>query len=174
MTTCACIKPDHFFVEVGFTNCEVLTLEDMSTWVGKDGLPIPPNYNINVELKERNLSKNISLPSNSKLSLHSNELFTVEGYNCFPDGIYCITTESCGRSLKINRAYTCGVESRLNELIYKFAQDDMHSERRKIIHDLKLKIKAIHLTSEMGNVHQANDLFDDVKRILNEYHCDNC
>lgn len=173
MSTCACIKKREFDILVSHKGCEFLVLEDQSTWVGGEGYSKPDAYDVTIKIPSRGVEKVLSIKTEGKTFLTSRELFGSKDLKCLPDDIYCFSTKSCGYTLNINRAYLCTVETRLNELIYKYAET-MTEDQRKIILDLKLQIQSIKINAEQGNLDTAKRLFKIVKDKLKSYHCDNC
>lgn len=173
MSRCACIKKREFDIAVSHKGCEFLVLEDQSVWVSGDGFSKPSTYNVTIKVLSRGVEVTLPISTEKKTFLTSKELFNSLDSKCLPDDIYCITTESCGYKLTINRAYLCNLEVKINELVYKYAED-MDSEQRDIITDLKLKAESIKINAEQGNLEIAKRLFKSVKDKLKSYHCDNC
>ena len=169
MSVCACIKKREFDIVISYRGCEILLLEDQSIWVGEK----PKTYDITLTALSRGMAVNVTLDLNKKTQLTSKDIFKSETITCLPDDIYCITTESCGYKLSINRAYLCNMELKVNEMVAKFA-NTMSEDERKIIQDFKLQIDAIKINTEKGNLETARKIFKSVKEKLNHYKCDNC
>lgn len=171
--SCACIKKREFDISVLHKGCEILVLEDQSTWVGDFGYDKPDTYDVLVTIPSRDVEVTLSLKTNAKNFITSKDLFGSDITKCLPDDIYCFSVVSCGYKLNINRAYLCTVELKLNELVAKYAET-MTEDQRKTILDLTLQIQSIKLNAEQGNVEIAKRLFKKVKDKLKNYHCDNC
>jgi len=170
---CPCIKKREFDIVISNRGCEYLVLEDQSVWVQDFGYEKPETFEVTIKIDSRNIEKKVTLKTNGKNILTSKDLFDSTDLECLPDDVYCISTVSCGYELTINKANLCGVKSKLNELIYKYAET-MNADQRKIIFDLKLLIQSIEVNAEQDNITTARRLFKDVKDKLKAYHCDNC
>lgn len=171
--SCACIKKREFDLYVSHKGCETLVIEDQSNWMTDKGYVKPKTYDVTIKIPSRNYEQVFTLKTDGRNYLTSRELFGSSELQCLPDDIYCFSVESCGYDLIINRAYLCGLEVKLNELIYKFAET-MTQEQRKVIVDTSLQLDSVKLNAQMGNVEIAQRLFKKVKDKLKEYHCDNC
>lgn len=171
--SCACIKKREFDISVSHKGCQYLVLEDQSTWVHDFGYDKPRTYEVRVNVPSRNVDVVLELNTDGKNYITSKDLFGSVDLKCLPDDIYCFTVMSCGYKLNINRAYLCTVETKLNELIAKYAET-MTVKERKIILDLTLQIESIKINAEQGNVKITKRLFKKVKAKLKDHHCENC
>lgn len=166
---CGCIKKRDFNVELSYKGCEYLVLEDASIWSGD----IPETYEIELQIPSRNKTINLELKTGVKNTFTTVDLFNTSNLQCLPDDIYCITTESCGYSLKINRAFLCNSEIRVNELIYKYALD-LDKDKRQLLLDFKTKLDSIKINAKLGNSEISKKLYKLLSDKLKEHHCDNC
>lgn len=173
MSNCACIKKKEFDILVTHKGCEYLVIQDQSTWVSGDVYNKPATFKVKIKIPSRGVEKEITLFTDKPNYLTSKDLFDSQELQCLPDDIYCFSVESCGYTLNINRAYLCRMETKLDELIYKFAED-MNASNRKIIIDTEFQLASIRINAERGNVEIAKRLFNLLKEKLKSYHCDNC
>lgn len=167
---CACIKKREFDLNVSHKGCEFLVINDQSTW---SGIEVPDFFNVTIKIVSRDSEVTLPISTKGATTLSSKQLLNTIDQKCLPDDIYCFTTKSCGYPLKINRAYLCGLETRLNDLVSKYAET-MDAEQRKLIFTLRMQIDSIKINAEKGNLELAKKLFKIVKDKLNAYHCDNC
>lgn len=173
METCACIKKREFDISVTNKGCEYLVLEDQSIWVSKNGFTKPDRYNIVLKIPSRGVERKISIKTDGKTILSSKDLFGSKDLKCLTDDIYCITTESCGYTLTINRLYLCNIEVKYRELVSKYALT-MSDDEMSTLSKLRLDMESLKINVEKGNLQTAKNLFKTLKDKLKAYHCDNC
>lgn len=170
ISNCGCIKKREFDIRLYHKGCDMLVLEDKSLWEGT----IPEEYTISLKISSRNITKELVLKTNFQNVFTTKEIYGTESINKINDDIFCITTESCGYLLTINRASLCGFKTKLMGLISKYAFDLNDVEKRNMINNLDNQIKAIEINAEMGNLKIAEELYSLTKEEFDKHFCNNC
>lgn len=168
--SCGCIKKRGFDIHVDNRGCTTMVLEDQSTWVGGS---IPETYSVLVQIPSRNSDVQLDLKVNSRNLLTSKDLLQTAEEQCLPDDIYCFSTQTCGYTLKITRAFLCSTDTKIDKLIADFA-DDFSLEKQTIIQNLQFLSESVKINAEKDNEQLAKDLFKELKKQLKKFDCDDC
>jgi hypothetical protein len=124
---------------------------------------IPETHKISIVLPNKNTVEAVIRP-NSTTKIYSKDLF---GTECLPDGIYCFKTESCGYLYSRNKAITCTLRCKLDDMISKATTDSDWDEVQKISNMIDL----IEVDAEMGNEVSANEMYKIANRELDKHSC---
>lgn len=166
--SCKCIKEDGFFLDISFTDCQTLVIDEVSTWV--DGDIKPDEIKVKVYSSSQNKETVIDLFTNNRNVFTSVELFgSVEPF-CLPDDIYCFTLlepYGCGYEITIARLYCCNLQCTIDEMI---SSKDKEKEGLK----LNNQLKAIRSMVESGSSDKAQEALNDLREQIKMLDCDNC
>ena len=117
--------------------------------------------------------KDLEIYTDRANKFSSIDLLGASEVKCLPDEIYCITTESCGYSLSINRVYLCGLRQEVSQLLEEYSR----TENTKLFqHYTRINslIDSIEVNVSKGNLDTSKDLFKEVKDRLKNLNCDDC
>lgn len=164
---CSCIR-NNFNFNIKVLSCGELLFEDLSEWMTEDYYVIPDEYEIKIKLpSDTEISIFVDTEKATKIS--SSDLFYTA---CFPDGIYCFSTESCGKKYTRNRAIVCNTECRLANLIREASKENNKEKWDEVI-KLKASLDAVYTHAELNNFELANDEYKILKKKLDNLNC-NC
>ena len=159
MSKCSCIKKSNlnFKVEVDFVSEDSLNLLDVSDWNRSSEYKIPDTFTVTITNDE--VTKDITLKP-----LQLNNITSQQAGFKFCDGIYCLTTESCGtkytRRFAILDKSECGV--------MKVAQKDFN-----LALQLKSYLDIIRTYAEFHDINKAKEYYKILQKQLVLYNC-NC
>lgn len=172
MGTCACIKSNGFNLELSSINCDVLVLEDFSRWVYSTKEDIPTTFKVVMKSLDTGRQVELDINTSCKNLFTSEEIFG-KSLKCIPDGFYCFTTEHCGISFTITRAFLRNTEVELLKIVSKYSSE-LDEEMIDIINDSYNKIESIKINTELGNFENAREIFKKLDKSLKYFKCDNC
>jgi hypothetical protein len=153
---CNCIKDNfiNFRFTVDQVDEETLNILEHSDW---NLLNKEPNKFTAELLLTDGTKKEIELNINTVTRLESKDL------GSFCDGVYCLSTVSCGVEFKRRFALTHSLECGLA----KVAAVDI-----KKATEISGNIKEIHNLVELNNINKAISLFTITEKILKNYNCE--
>lgn len=166
---CGCIKKRDFDLIFTDSGCEYLVIQDNSSWQDQK----PEKFIITLKIASRNIEKDLEIYTDRANKFSSIDLLGASEVKCLPDEIYCITTESCGYSLSINRVYLCGLRQEVSQLLEEYSR----TENTKLFqHYTRINslIDSIEVNVSKGNLDTSKDLFKEVKDRLKNLNCDDC
>lgn len=169
---CACIKANGFDLRIDYVDSNTLVIEDFSNWVYSDVQDIPNTINITIRSLDRGVEKSLELKTNCKNRIKYSDLFNDNGKK-IPDGFFCITTESCGISYTINRAFLHNSEIEVMKILSSNS-DNLNSDTIDTLYECMLNIDLIKINSELGNFKTSSKIFKKLKRKLKNFKCDEC
>lgn len=163
MNNCSCIK-GVFNFNIETPDNKNIIYTDISDWMLDEVHSIPENYTIKISLPESSLSKEIIVSAKSKTSTRI-EASDLE-LGCIPDGIYNISTTSCGipyhkKIALIPNLYCC----------YKrlISTEGITTESNTILTHIKYVIN----NSDIQNIKAASENFEKAQKLLERIKC-NC
>jgi len=166
---CSCIQ-NHFDLSVGHLDCKTIVIEDHSKWIGDSGYAKPDFMEVEVDVPSRNAKVKLQLHTGKRNSFSTVDFFGTTESLCFPDEIYCFTTESCGIKYTISRAFLCTLECRITSLIAAAKTDE---DFAKIL-TFQTMLDGIYVNAELGKVETARDLYNLLKKKVDHLDCAGC
>lgn len=166
---CSCIKRSEYDVHVGYLDCKTLVYEDQSKWMTDEGFVMPDLYDVTISIPSLNKEITLSLYTQKRNLITVFDLLGSTDY-CLPDDIYCFTTTSCGISMKVSRAYMCGLDCKIDVLTSKMKNVDDAKEVR-YLRDLS---EAVKVNAKLGKHTAATENFTLLKNKLNHLTCGMC
>lgn len=168
--SCACIKK-HYDIYLSYKDCKTLVYEDQSEWMdGENYDNRPDTYVVSVYIPSKKKEYTLTLDPSKRNYITSVELFGTSTPTCLPDDIYCFTVESCGLEYKINRAFACRSECKIDELTSKAKT----TEDFKKLSFFRNLIEAVKVNSKLGKSETAKELLQVVTKKLKHLTCANC
>lgn len=169
--SCSCIKNRDYDVHLSFKDCKTMVYEDQSDWMSGESYEDRPSlYEVRVYIPSRKKEYTLNLDPSKRNYITSVELFGTSEPICLPDDIYCFSTVSCGVEHKINRAFVCRTECKIDELTNKAKSKDEHSEVgffRNIVHSVKV-------AARHGRPELAKELLEVLSKKLKHLLCASC
>lgn len=162
-TNTSCIK-NYFNVNLKFTDCEHLQLQDTSEWMEGDAYTIPDEYEVELTVEgwRKTIKKKISPKKVTTFAANEFEL------SCFSDDILCITTQSCGIKYTKKKVMLCGIECKIKSLLANAKTD----EDFEVANNFLLKLDSIKINVELDRTELASNLLEALKQQLRKYDCD--
>ena len=160
---CSCIK-NFFDVNIEFTDCSTLVINDMSEWMRGDEYSLPISYTVDLTLKSWDKTTTVTIKANSSNVFTSKDLF---GLDCFGDDILCLTTESCGVKYTKSKALICESECKVKGLLAN-AKTESDFE---IANGLLLIAKSIKFNVDFDRLSVAEQLLETLKSKLKKMDC---
>jgi hypothetical protein len=159
----SCIK-NYFNVNLNFTDCQHIQLQDTSEWMQGDAYVIPDEYEVSLTMESwrKTIKRNISA---KKVALFSAQEFDLES---FGDDILCITVDSCGVKYTKKKALLCGLECKVMSLLAQAKGDEDFNTANHLL----LQLESIKINVELDRISIAEDLLEAVKKQLKKYNCD--
>ena len=166
--SCSCIKGEgsKFDINLDMLDCQTLYLTDLSNWNTGGGYELPTTYSIKVTLPTSNKEVTIEVKPQESTILKGEDLEVGE---CFPDGIYCFSTESCGVIYTRNKAITCLTECRIERLTEKLAKQEVRLDKYVEITNYLTIIKS---SAESGQPKKAAELYKILQKELDNLDCE--
>ena len=166
---CACIQ-NHFDLSVRYLDCKTIVIEDHSKWITDTGYDVPEVYDLIVTIPSRASEITIQIQTGKRNTFSTVDFFGTTESLCFPDEIYCFSTESCGIKYTISRAFLCTLECRITSLISMAQTDeDFHN-----VLSLQTMLDGIRINAELGKVETARDLYNLLKSKVEHLDCGHC
>lgn len=166
---CSCIQ-NLFNLSVSHLDCKTVVIEDQSKWIGGTGYEKPDLMDVVVSVPSRATDITIQIETGKRNTFDTVSFFGTEEQLCFPDEIYCFTTESCGISYTISRAYLCTLECQITSLIAAAKTPEEFTE----ILQLQTMLDGIYINAELGKVETARSLYNLLKSKVDHLNCGGC
>ncbi len=166
---CSCIQ-NLFDLSVSHLDCKTLVIEDQSKWIVGEGYDKPSVVDVHVSVPSRAANITIQIDPGKRNVFDTVSFFGTEERLCFPDEIYCFSTESCGIKYTISRAFLCTLECQITSLIAS-AKDP--EEFTKIL-QLQTMLDGIYINAELGKVETAASLYRLLKSKVEHLNCGGC
>lgn len=160
---CHCIEK-LFDIHVEMKGPSILVVQDESKWMN-DSKPDSFPVLLRITNQRKEIALNIKTDGRNLFSFK--DIFGAED-GCFPDGIYCFLTQSCGIKYEVSRAVTPNIDCRLNETLAASNKD--FSEYTT----LSATAKAMSFSAELGQPDKASGMLNFLKKSLINKHCDQC
>lgn len=159
---CACIQNDYNFL-LDYTDCQEVIYKDSSKWMEGDAYELPSTYDVTVSSPIQS-GATITVYANGSTSLSTSDFGLPS--ECFPDGFYTFSTESCGVTYSKNIAILCTLDCCLQDMIARSTVQDLPK-----INQLRFYIEASKTQAEAGNYEQFQTFYSLAKDHLKAYNC---
>jgi len=167
---CSCIKK-YYDAHISFKDCKTLVYEDQSDWMkGEMYESRPSSYEVRVYLPTKKKEYTITLDPTKRNFITSVELFGTSEPVCLPTDIYCFTVESCGLEYKINRAFLCNTECKIQDLTIKAKTEEDYKDLTFI----RNLIDQVKVSAKFGRTEIASQLLQKVEKKLKHLRCGSC
>lgn len=170
--TCACIRENGFNLQLSSNNCDVLVVEDFSRWVYSVKEDIPTQFKVTMKVLSTGRQVELDINTGCKNFFSSEDIFG-SNIKCIPDGLYCFTTEVCGITFTITRAFLRNSEIEYLKIVSRYA-GNLDTETRNFLTSTHILLESIEANAELGNYQLAKELFKRLDDSLKYFRCDNC
>lgn len=155
MIECGCIQKGQFRFIIDAPSCDITIYRDFSIWADAPGCSVPDSYTIT--LTSGDCVKEITVNTSGPTDISSLNL---------PDGIYEVTTISCGvtqkRSLAIIPRLLCCLDNYRNRF-------DADQEAANTVADY---INQLEATAKYGRIDISEEFFRKANNIIKNLNCD--
>lgn len=167
MSQCGCLRKKGFDLQLGFRDCKTILLTDISKWIEGPGYALPESITVSVQIPYNGNSIEVVIPRGGTRVLTAKELLNSSEEQCLPDGVYCISTESCGTFHQINRAFLCSTQCQVDTIRAAGTKvDDFRDTAR-----FQEMIDGIRINAEQGKSDKAGRLIQLLKQQLEKFNC---
>ena len=168
--SCSCIKgtDSKFDFTLESLDCQTLVFTDLSSWMDDENYIIPEQHLITVVLPN-SVERQINIKPRSNTVIKGEDLGVGK---CIPDGIYCISIESCGIKYTRNASVTCQIECKIDELVKRLSKGEIDIER---VTELRSDLEIIKSSIKIGQPKKAIDYHEILQTKLDNLNCEcNC
>lgn len=167
MALCSCITGSGSFkFTLESLDCKTLLYEDHSSWMTEDHYDIPEEYEVMVSLPAQKHPATISVKTGVKNELRSKTLQGMEGL-CLPDGVYCFTIDSCGKTYKSHKGVSCRLQCCLDQAVSQLTRE----EDWEVISEIRNWLNSFHSNADQGKMKHAQQSYRVAEKLLKQLNC---
>lgn len=154
LPNCSCVK--DFRIDIKRIDEHIFVVEDNSIHVGTDMEAMSEEeIEIEIETPQKEVFL-VSVPLNGRRAFDNRDFCNFKMH----DGVYCVSTISCGDKFSAKVFYAPNLKCKIDSISLK---NGMSEEYMKMLNQYKhMKVLA-----EYGRDKQAEKLFDNLKKMLN-------